>query len=87
MTGPKDYSPNELVAQGDQNAPITEALREWDQAPAVDLEQDVSSLRGIVSSQRAVSIEEMNSAIRQKVMESEIDLRETFLKFAKLVSE
>ena len=87
MTTPKHYSLKDLVAQCDPDAPIPEELREWDQAPAVGLEQDVSRLRGIVSSKRAVSIDEMNLGIRQKVMESEIDLGETFLKFGKLVSE
>lgn len=86
MTEPIKYNLKELVAQCDLDAPIPDELREWDEAPAVGLEQDVSSLRGIISSERAVSVKEMSSAIRQKVMESEIDLRETFLKFGKLVS-
>ncbi|MEX0605365.1 MAG: nucleotidyltransferase domain-containing protein [Marinobacter sp.] len=87
MTGPKDYSLEELIAQCDPDAPISTELRVWDQAPAVGLEKDVKRLRGIVSSKRVVSIEEMNSVIRQKVMDSQTDLSETFLKFSELASE
>jgi antitoxin ChpS len=88
MTKPKGYSLKDLVSQCDPDAPIPDELREWDEAPAVGLEQDVSRLRGIISSnRRAVSIEEMNSVIWQEVMDSETDLRETLLKFSELVSD
>lgn len=41
MKNRKSYSLTELVAQCDPDAPMPEALREWDQAAAVGLEQVV----------------------------------------------
>lgn len=41
MKGKKSYSLNDLVAQCDPNAPLPGALREWDQAAPVGLEQVV----------------------------------------------
>lgn len=41
MAERKSYSLADLVAQCDPNAPMPEALREWDQAAAVGLEQVV----------------------------------------------
>ena len=50
MTTPKDYSLKDLVAQCDPDAPIPEELREWDEAPAVGLEQDADWQQNVVSS-------------------------------------
>jgi antitoxin ChpS len=41
MKDKKSYSLNDLVAQCDPNAPLPEALREWDQAAPIGLEQIV----------------------------------------------
>ena len=39
MTGPKKYRLKELIAQCDPDAPIPDELREWDEVPAVGMEQ------------------------------------------------
>lgn len=41
MTEKKSYSMSDLVAQCDPNAPIPDALREWDQSAPVGLEKVV----------------------------------------------
>lgn len=41
MTEKKIYHLDELLAQCDPNAPMPEAVREWDQATSVGLEQNL----------------------------------------------
>lgn len=63
----KRYRLDDLVQQCDPTADVPQELNAWDEAPEVGREaiQEASkNLRGMIRSTRAVSVYEMNAAVR-----------------------